>query len=675
VQELRERLQQAVGDAYRIERELPGGGMSRLFVAVEASLNRQVVIKLLPPDATSEVSAQRFRQEVELAARLQHPHILPVLAAGARDGLLYYVMPYVAGESLRARLLREGPLEVDFALRVVAEIADALSTAHAAGVIHRDIKPENILLEGKHAVLADFGIARALAASRTGGPQTATGTAMGTPGYMPPEQIAGDHVGFSADIYALAVVAYELLAGRPPFDGVTAQAILTAHLTDVPTPLVELRPAVGKAASDAIARAMAKSPGDRFSSAAEFGQSLAPEPRVSSGDRPTRRRVGPRAWSAAGVAALIVLGGGLVATLQRGRVSPELAQHLRVLADSGKLDSIAQLLAGRNLRDARLQSLAPRIFGRVQVVASGGVDVTLRRVTPIETYDQRPVQARLRSNGDARRVVAGEYLMEIGVGPTDTLRLLVDVGPGDSANITVAQVPSPGPDGIAMRFVRGGMSVTGEAVQDFFIDREEVTNAAFARFIEAGGYRRPEYWPATMNLGDGAVPREAALARLIDRSGLPGPRHWSGGRPPAGLELHPVVGVTWYEAAAFARWAGKRLPTASEWWRAALGDQDAIFPWGRDGANVYQRANLEGRGTEPASARPLGVSPFGVEHLAGNAREWLADSTPDGNRRIVVGGSWQDPSYMFERSHAEYFTAGYANDAIGFRLVRSNGSR
>src|SRR5439155_17306758 len=169
VADLQARLQAAVGESYRIEKELAGGGMSRLFLATEASLHRQVVIKLLPPEFANEVSATRFRQEIEVAAHLHHTNILPVLTAGAKDNLLFYVMPFVSGESLRHRLTREGKLPVADAVRILHEVADALSHAHAEGVIHRDIKPENILLLGTHAVLTDFGVARALAESRSGG--------------------------------------------------------------------------------------------------------------------------------------------------------------------------------------------------------------------------------------------------------------------------------------------------------------------------------------------------------------------------------------------------------------------------------------------------------------------------------------------------------------------------
>jgi len=296
VNDLQNRLQAALGDAYRIERELARGGMSRLFLATEASLNRQVVVKLLPPEMASEVSAARFKQEIEVVAQLQHPHVLPVHAAGAREDLIYYVMPYVEGESLRHRLNQEGKLSVGEAALILTEVADALAFAHERGVVHRDIKPENILLQQGHAVLTDFGVARAVEEARGEARLTEVGMAVGTPGYMSPEQASGEtNLDARSDVYALAVVGYEMLAGEQPFTGPNAQAVLAAHLTQEAAPVSEKRPDVPAQLDTAIARALAKQPTERFQTAAEFRDalrlsSMTPAP-LPTQQKPSRRTI------------------------------------------------------------------------------------------------------------------------------------------------------------------------------------------------------------------------------------------------------------------------------------------------------------------------------------------------------------------------------------------------
>ncbi|MEO8563092.1 MAG: protein kinase [bacterium] len=272
---LQHQLQQALGDRYALERELAPGGMSRLFLATEPALQRQVVVKLLPPEAVSDVSAERFRREMLVAARLQHPHILPVLDAGSRDQLLFYVMPYVPGESLRARLERDGQLPVVEATRIMRELADALSCAHAMGVVHRDVKPENVLFQHGHAVLADFGVARVLAPTNPGERLTGTGLGLGTLGYMAPEQLAGEpQVDARADLYALGVIAYELLTGAPPFAGASTMHLVALHLTERPRRVVETRREVPIALDALVARLLEKDAAKRPQSAGEVLREL-----------------------------------------------------------------------------------------------------------------------------------------------------------------------------------------------------------------------------------------------------------------------------------------------------------------------------------------------------------------------------------------------------------------
>ena len=270
--ELTERLQSAVGSIYRIERELGGGGMSRVFLAEEPALGRRVVIKVLPPEMSAGVNRDRFQREIQLAARLQHPHIVQLLAAGARDDLLWYVMPFIDGESLRVRLAKQSELPVKEVVRILREVTDALSYAHEQGVVHRDIKPDNVMLSGKHALVTDFGVAKAVSdSSSAGGNLTSLGLALGTPAYMAPEQASGEpNVDHRADLYALGAMAYEMLCGRPPFMGISPQAVLAAHVTQTPATVVSQRPTVPPALNAIVMRCLEKRAADRWQSAEEL---------------------------------------------------------------------------------------------------------------------------------------------------------------------------------------------------------------------------------------------------------------------------------------------------------------------------------------------------------------------------------------------------------------------
>ena len=268
------RLSTALADRYRIERELGAGGMATVYLAHDLKHERDVAIKVLHPDLGAALGGDRFLTEIRTTARLQHPHILPLLDSGEADGLLYYVMPLVRGETLRARLERERQLPIPDALRVAREVADALQHAHAQGIIHRDIKPENILLQDGHALVADFGIA--LAVQSAGGQRmTQTGLSLGTPQYMSPEQAMGERViDARSDVYALGAITYEMLVGEAPFTGPTVQAIVARVLTEEPRRLSAQRKAVPDGAEYAVMRALEKLPADRFESAKAFADAL-----------------------------------------------------------------------------------------------------------------------------------------------------------------------------------------------------------------------------------------------------------------------------------------------------------------------------------------------------------------------------------------------------------------
>ena len=292
--DLQQQLSAAVGGTYRIERELGGGGMSRVFLAVETALERRVVIKVLPPEMAPGVNKDRFHREIQLAARLQHPHVVPLLTAGAAGDLLYYVMPFIDGESLRARLARQRELPIPEAVRILREVVDALAYAHRNGVVHRDIKPDNVLLSEGHALVADFGVAKAVTASSGATSLTSLGMALGTPAYMAPEQAAADpNVDYRADIYAVGALAYEMLCGRPPFTAPTPQAVMAAHVTQMPEPVGVHRPAVSEPLNGLIMRCLAKRAADRWQSAGELLPLLDALLTPSGGTTPTGTRLFP----------------------------------------------------------------------------------------------------------------------------------------------------------------------------------------------------------------------------------------------------------------------------------------------------------------------------------------------------------------------------------------------
>jgi len=337
-----DRLAAALVDRYRIERELGQGGMAIVYLAEDLKHHRRVAVKVLRPELAASLGAERFLREIEIAATLRHPHILPLFDSGITAGphaepssrraaeFFYYVMPYVEGESLRDRLNRETQLPLDAALQIAREVGDALSYAHHRGVVHRDIKPENILLESGHAVVTDFGIARAV--SVAGDKRlTETGLIVGTAAYMSPEQAAGDReIDGRSDLYSLGCVLFEMLAGQPPFTGPTVQSVVHQHVTAPPPPVTQFRPAVPAAVVDALTRALAKTPADRFNPLAQFTAALGGT--GASQAAPARR---PRA----AVIGLIVLALAaatiLMARLSGGNRPPVIERTTQISRDPG----------------------------------------------------------------------------------------------------------------------------------------------------------------------------------------------------------------------------------------------------------------------------------------------------------------------------------------------------
>ena len=332
------RLRTALADRYTIERELGQGGMATVYLAEDLRHHRKVALKVLKPELAATVGAERFHREIQIAAQLQHPNILAVYDSGEAAGFLYYVMPYIEGPSLRESLSQHGELPVAEAARILRDVADALAAAHAKGVVHRDIKPENIMLSGRHALVADFGVAKAVHEATGRQTLTTAGAALGTPTYMAPEQAAADpHTDHRADLYAFGVMAYEMLTGQPPFVGATPQAVLSAHVTEPPVPVTQRRATIPPTLAQLIMRCLAKKPADRPQTAEELLPVLEVLATPSGGITPTDTQPvrgllrGQSRWRRIAVfsfGALVIIG-GVVAVGRWLRPSPSGSRHPR----------------------------------------------------------------------------------------------------------------------------------------------------------------------------------------------------------------------------------------------------------------------------------------------------------------------------------------------------------
>ena len=406
--DLRAHLQSSLGDAYTVQSEIGGGGMSHVYIAEDTALRRRIVVKVLPPELAGEVGLARFQREITLAARLQHPHIIPLLACGETEGLPYYTMPFVEGESLRQRLDRVGELPVAEAVRLLREIASALAYAHDNGVVHRDIKPANVLLSGGIALVADFGVAKALiASSATDGTLTSVGIVVGTPSYMAPEQVSADPaLDHRADLYSFGMVAYEMLAGHPPFAGRSAQALLVAHVIEAPEPLEKRRPTVPPALAALVMQCLEKRAADRPQGANEIVRALdalvTPPGTVAAAvaasvaasveaPKTSGRRVSIAALGALAIVLIAAAGAGWLAFSHRTRAVASAPRLLIApfenLTGDPSLDYIGRLAADQ---------LATGVgsVGSTDVVAADVVFLALRDTT-------RPAAVQLKRLADA----------------------------------------------------------------------------------------------------------------------------------------------------------------------------------------------------------------------------------------------------------------------------------
>jgi dienelactone hydrolase len=631
---------------YRLLGEIGRGGMGVVLLAEDESLHRRVALKLLTGAlAADEERARRFRQEALAASALNHPNIITIHEIGAWEQGGFMATEFIEGSTLR-EVIDGQPLPLARALDIAAQIARALSAAHRAGIVHRDIKPENVMVRPDGLVkVLDFGIAKYAAAERTRAErearvQTRTGAVVGTAAYMSPEQARGLATDAHTDLWSFGCVLFEMLGGRPAFGRETASDTIAAVLEHDPDWSVLPRN-VPESLRGLLERCLAKDPERRLADAdaarTEIEDALATvrtEPRAPAARRPRAGR-----WA---VATVVLVATGAAAWLWRRDAGPRWARTVALpeIARLVERDDVygAYLLARRAevylpghpaLQRFRTEYTFPLTIettpSEAQVVMKPyrAVDAPWEPLgrTPFKELPAPFMNLRLRIEK------RGFEPLELGSDFSGRMRVrrvtLDPIGEAPKGMVRIPAGPSERPGLPSVR------------TTEFWLDRYEVTNREYAAFVKQGGYRDKRYWQEPF-LRDGRVLGwEEALAHFRDATGRPGPATWELGTYPDGRADHPVGGVSWYEAAAFAVFAGKELPTVHHWMRAA----------GRGHfADILLLSNFADQGSAPAGSH-RGVSAFGAYDVAGNVKEWCANAF--GAKRYILGGGWNEPSYMF----------------------------
>ena len=657
---------------YRIISRIGAGGMGTVYLAEDTNLNRRVALKFLQAEtAGSREGAARLLREARAASALDHPHIATIYQVGDHAGQPFIAMAHYDGETLEARLAR-GQMSMVEVARIVAEMADALAAAHAAGIVHRDLKPSNVMLTGTGSVkVLDFGIAK-VDTAETVTKLTGQGTTLGTAAYMSPEQAAGEVVDARSDIWSLGVVTHEMLAGRRIFEGPNALAIINAVLMTTPAPVRALRPDVSRQLEDIVNRTIVRHRERRTITAADVRDlASACYAQLSAGALPPveRPRTSRRAQLAAAVALAVVASGIAWWAQHNSKVRwarQEALPEIIRLADADKFDAAYTLAqqAQPYIPDDPLLAEQMRGIERRAVIDSepAGADVFYRPYgrsnEPWRPLGKTPIADATVPRGlmHWKGQLAGHEIAE-DVGPSpfsSRANIRFALFPPDKIPAGMVRIASPDR---AFRIAMPSLEhLSAVQLPDYWIDRHEVTNHAFKRFVDDGGYRRAELWREPFLKDGRTLTFEEAVKHFRDATGQPGPAEWEQGTYAAGQDEYPVGGVSWYEAAAYARWADKSLPTIYHWARAA---------GLRLSGDVVPASNFTGK-----SLLPVGTSRAlthgGTTDMGGNMKEWVLNAA--GANRYILGGAWNEPVYMFTDVDAQAPFTRHPNH--GFRCVR-----
>ncbi len=649
---------------YEVIEKLGEGGMGAVYKARDIHLGRSVAIKVLPGESVANPERKRrFTLEAKAASALNHPNIVTIYDIDETDGVDFIAMEHVAGHTLE-ELIPPGGMELARAIQFAAQIADALAAAHQSGIVHRDLKPSNIMVneQGRVKVL-DFGLAKLIepvsgegGATRTAAAQTLEGAILGTASYMAPEQAEGKPVDQRADVFSFGVVLYQMLSGVQPFRRDSLSGTLAAILRDDPPPLDAARIPAG--IQKVIERALQKSPDARYASGAALVSAMAADSRPVA-----RLRTLSMRWLVAGAVAVVVATGlGGWKFYKESRVdwarSKGLPEIARLLAEDKGLAAfdLAQEVGALIPNDPEFQQTWAEA-GPAPLVKTDpeGAEIYIRELgkgeKPWRHVGTSPLKVPLPRGYFLWKAVKAGLAETTGAAPTWWSVVSLRLAPEGA--VPDGMVLVPGADSLGGMI---GIAPVEGPRDSYFIDRHEVTNRQFKQFLDQGGYQKREYWTTPFVKDGKPVSWEDAMAEFRDATGRPGPSTWEGGTFPTGKDDFPVTGVSWYEAAAYAAFTGKSLPTLSHWYLAAdIRMTPVLIP----------ASNFAGKGLASVGSYSS-IGPFGTYDMAGNAQEW-AWNEADGGFRFILGGAWSSPTYQFNLPDAKPpFNRGAAN---GFRCA------
>lgn len=678
---------------YEIQSLLGAGGMGEVYRAQDTRLQRTVAIKVLAAHLSSNPDLHaRFEQEAKAISGLQHPNICVVHDIGSQAGVDYMVMEYVTGQTLD-KLIPPNGIPANVAIKYAVQIADALARAHSAGIVHRDLKPANVMVDESGLVkVLDFGLAKITASANAAAASgeaatiaTTPGMIVGTVAYMSPEQAEGKVIDARSDVFSFGAVLYEMLSGKRAFVGDSSAALLSAVMRDDPKPLTEVKRDLPPEVRRIVNRCLKKNPAERYASGAELARELKNSRELlfpESGPMMSPARIArevkqPRVLVPL-VVAIVLVTAGIVRVVQHNREAhwarEEAVPKIQELFDETKFNE-AYALAERAEKaipdDAGLKKLWPVISYPMSLETTPpGADVYRRAygdtAAPWVYVGKTPFKDLRQPRGTLiwkfeKPGYGTVYRTTLGLIP----RYSVPVGDVAKGAVSLDEV-SKTPEGMlrvqadkSLRtlFIPGFEGMPELALKPYWIDRYEVTNRQYKEFVDKGGYQKREYWKNGFKKDGKTLSWDEAMSLFRDAAGRPGPKDWVAGQYPKDQDDLPVAGISWYEAAAYAEFAGKSLPTIYHWNRAA-GPINAPF--------IVPASNFSGSGISPVGSKP-GMGPWGTYDMAGNVKEWTWTEAESG-KHYVLGGAWDEPKYMFVDPDAQSPFLRASN--IGFRCVK-----